>query len=269
MKHFFQLLTALSLAFIAVSCGGGNTKPELRSASIDSIYPSIVIPGTLLVVTGEGFGNTPAGASIGAVEITEFLAWENNTVAFRVPEGVKSGDTVKIGKSVSPASIDLAPKGSLRVIWLVDTAKLEDVFAKSFKEYNVTEAPALGLPLYLKGQWAKTVGNVGQYDQGWAGGAKVRMVKLPGGDVWTSECVYTPEAQLTMEGKPMLFAFEDVSEGDRTISGFESDAAAMLKLEWAKADSVTDVSSDPGVMISAASKDFVAASNAIILAFPK
>jgi hypothetical protein len=269
-EHFMKFPFFLAALLVINACAGGSaTRPELKNASIDSIYPSIVLPGTLLVVTGAGFGKTPAPVSIGGAAVTDFVSWDDSTVAFRIPEGVKSGDTVKIGGAVSPASVDLAPKGSIRVVWLLDAARAQALIDKNYTNYNITSSPKLTPPLSIKGQWQKTVGNVGQYDQGWAGGAKVPMAKLPGGDVWCSECVFTPEAQASMENKPMLFAFEDENVGDRTVSGFESDPAAIIKQEWAKVSSTPEITSDPGVMVSAASKAFVAASNAIILSFPK
>ena len=237
-------------------------------AKIQQIYPQTVLPGTLFVVMGEGFGDTPGAVEIGDARIEQPLSWSDTAVWFRIPEGVKNGAKVKMAQAESAQAVTLAPEGSVTVRWQVDAAQAQAVANRDYTDYGLNAAPKLLLPLALKGQWVKSGDTFGNFESGWDGGSKVVMFDDPNSNFWFSECVFTPDNLKSFGESLLMFGFEDANTTDRNLSPFESDAAVTIKTSWAKHDAYPDVDTDPAVKMSKDNPAYDAAANAIVVASP-
>lgn len=233
-----------------VSCGqpGSAVRPDVlpKNVQAESLSAEVVVPGMVLVLNGQNFGTKELPVSVGG-KVCRVLGWSETQVVFTVPDTVKTGDKVKVCGLTFETPLTLAPAGSVRVTWTIDLPAANEYLAKAASKYDAG-ALFLKAPLYLKGQWTKTEGAAGSFDAGWGGGQKVAFAQVSPGK-WVYEFVFTPENLATFDGQPMLFAIEDSDDGNRSISGFESDAAAVVKLEWAALDGLKDISSDPGVIL--------------------
>lgn len=218
-----------SLTFAAVK----GQDVDLASARISEVYPQVVAPGLLVSISGKGFGETPGKITIGDIVVDEFVSWDAKTIWLRIPEGVKEGDKIKVG-DVTSDSLTLAPAGSIKVIWKVNVDKVQRTITTNAKKYKVPEDTKLQTPLYIKGQWIKNGAKAGNFDGGWDGGARRPMAQEdPSENVWTAEYLFTPDNLSTFSTKAFTFALEDANLKDRRLSPFESDAACVIKKEWA------------------------------------
>ena len=264
-----KMICIITLMVLTLSCGqntGNTVKNEgaLLNPKVESFYPCTVSPGVLFCITGEGFGKEPQSVKIGSQTISSFLSWDDKTIWLRIPEGIKTGDFVQAGKSISEFTVTAAPADSLKVIWEIDVKIAQDKVTRTAVDYNVSSNTVFKPPLFIKGQWGKTAENFGNYDTGWSGGVRVPMYLMQGTSVWVSECIFTPANIESCGGQPILFALEDTETENKTISGFEGDACAILKAEWARSDEFEDINTDPGVLVSKNSKFYNSISNCVV-----
>ncbi|MFP4365029.1 MAG: hypothetical protein ACLFR1_14300 [Spirochaetia bacterium] len=267
----FVLLACITVLF---SCGQQEPTIEaqegadLSGASINWLYPLNVLPGTLFLIEGEGFGEVPGEISLGGTAITEFLSWEDRAIFFRIPEDFEEEAQVTVGPAVSEETVSLAPENSITVRWTIDAEAAQETCNTRFAEFGLDNPPEFVFPLFIKGQWTKSGDSFGNYNQGWDTGSRRRMYHLPDSNIWKSECVFTPENIESFGSRAMLFAFEDDNIEDRNLSSYESDAAFILKIDFAESDRFTSVSSDPAVSVSPESPLFHSGSDTVRVEYP-
>ncbi len=252
-KYYMVLVMALTIVFgFTAVCPAyaavQGQDIDLASARISSVYPQVVAPGLLVSISGRGFGETPGKIQVGDIVVDQFVSWDAKTIWFRMPEGVKDGDKIKVGDVVSDP-IRLAPAGSVKVVWRVNLDKAQATVKANAVRYKAPAATALQPPLFIKGQWIKSGPKAGNFEAAWDGGNRVPMcLEEPGTNIWVSEYLFTPANISTLPGtKTIHFALEDNNLKDRRLTMFESDAAFIIKKEWA-----TDIApgeSDPSVKI--------------------
>lgn len=230
----FSLVLLLSVLSVTVGFAAVQGQDiDLPGARISDVYPQVVAPGLLVSISGKGFGATPANILVGDMVVREFVSWDTKTIWIRIPDGVKDGDKIKIGDSLSDP-LTLAPAGSVKVIWKVNINKAQATIAANAKKYKIPAETKLQAPLYFKGQWIKSGSKAGNFDGGWDGGARKPMVQEdPSVNVWISEYLFTPANLASFPTKTAAFALEDENLKDRRLSSFESDAACLIKKEWA------------------------------------
>ncbi len=267
---------ALLLAVLLLSsCGGmnqyvitGTPDADLSGAEVYGLYPLNVLPGTLVSIKGEGFGDTPGLIYLNGVALDRFFGWDDQTIWFRVPEEVDEQIEVQVGTSIAEDYLYLAPEGSITVRWVVDADAVQMIADNEFTTYGLDFAPAWMYPVFLKGQWVKSGDAFGAKSAGWDTGSKTIMWNQPESNIWISEAVFTPENQDSFKPGVMLFAFEDGDDETRNLSAFESDIAFVLKNQWAMNDPFGDVSSDPAVRVGANSRFYDEKTNTVVITFP-
>lgn len=246
----------------------GTPEADLSAAEVYGMYPLNVLPGTMVSIKGEGFGDVPGLIYLNGQPVNEFFGWDDSTIWFRVPEEPADQIEVQVGTSIAEDFLYLAPEGSLTVRWTVDAAAVQEFADANYGDFGLDFAPEWMEPLYLKGQWVKSGESFGAKSAGWDTGSKTIMWNMPETNTWISETVFTPENQDSFKPGVMLFAFEDGDDETRNLSAFESDMAFILKQEWAAADPYGDVSSDPAVRIGDSSQFYDEKTNTIELTFP-
>jgi len=247
----------------------GHEDVDLSDAQIDSIYPEVVLPGTIFGIFGDNFGEAPGVVTMGDTQVSEFVDWRDDAIFFKVPETVSDGDGVAVGDDVYDADVIVAPEDSITVEWRVDIHGADEIAEREYEDFRLDAPPKLEPPMYIKGQWAKSGGtNMGVFDSGWDGGATVPMARAYETNVWISQTVFTPEAIASFDGEPMLFAFEDDNLEDRNLSQWESDAANVMKRYWAQNDRYEGIRSDPGVLISPENPNYDSGENLIVKEYP-
>jgi hypothetical protein len=225
------ILSVLSASLVFAAMKGQDV--DLASARIGEVYPQVVAPGLLVSISGKGFGEIPGKITIGDIVVDEFVSWNPRIIWLRIPEGVKDGDKIKVG-DVTSDSLTLAPAGSTKVIWKVNVDKAQRTITTNARKYKVPEDTTMQTPLYIKGQWIKNGAKAGNFDGGWDGGSRRPMAQEdPSVNVWTAEYLFTPGNVSTFSIKAFAFALEDANIKDRRLSPFESDAACVIKKEWA------------------------------------
>lgn len=252
----FSLVAILSVFSVnLVSAAVKGQDVDLVSARISEVYPQVVAPDLLVSISGKGFGETPGKIMIGDTVVDEFVSWDAKTIWIRIPQGVKEGDRIKVG-DVTSEPLTLAPEGSVKVIWKVNVDKVQNTIAANAKKYKVPEDTKFQVPMYIKGQWIKNGGKAGNFDGGWDGGVRRPMAQEdPSVNVWIAEYLFTPGNLSTFSTKAFAFALEDANLKDRRLSQFESDAACLIKKEWA-----TDIkpgAGDPVVSLTNASNGVI------------
>lgn len=275
MKRMLLVL----LIVILGACGGtqkketvptltADPKADLSTARIDTIYPLTLMPGTLVSVSGSGFGTVPGIVKIGDLKITRFLGWSDGQIWFRLPGPIAPGAPMEIGKDMSKIGLNPAPKGSFRLIWYVDLKAAQKHINTMYKEYGLDTPATFKPPLHIKGQWKKSGSEFGNMEAGWDGGSRLLMFNIPKSSIWISECVFTPDNVKSFDEQLLLFAFEDGDSGTRNLSSFESDAAFILKKHWAQNDPYGEVDSDPGVRIADIVKQLDSKQKSYRLSYP-
>lgn len=248
----------------------GSAAVEIAGAEITKVSPLNVLPGTLVSIEGVGFGAKAGSIKIGATEITEFLAWEDTCIFFRVPKsGISSASEIRVGNAYAEDTLKPAPAGSLTVMWTVDLAALDKVVSAEWKTvYNAPAKPVFTAPMYVKGEWVKNSENYGSASSSWDGGSKVRMLKDKSGSKWYAEAVFTPDNIASFGVKAMKFAFEDGNNEERDLVPYESNISFILKKDWAKTDFFTTVNSDPALSPSTKDKLYNKDTNTIYASYP-
>ncbi|MBN2658633.1 MAG: hypothetical protein JXR86_16375 [Spirochaetales bacterium] len=246
----------------------GSADTDMSAAEIYSMYPLNVLPGTLVSISGDGFGDTAGIIYIDGIGIDEFYGWDNNTIWVKVPETESSEMEVQAGMSVAEDLLYRAPEGSITVRWVVDADALQAVADATFDKYKLDFAPMWKFPLHIKGEWVKSGDGFGNKSGSWDGGSRRLMWNQPETGLWISEVVFTPENMESYKPGVMKFAFEDSEDEARNIATFESDMAFILKKEWAKADPFTDISSDPAVRVGTTSRFYNERNNTIQISYP-
>ena len=219
---------------------------ELTDVEIDYFYPQVVKEGTLVQISGSNFDYVPAEFKVGETVIDEFLYWEDEMIFFRVPEGVESGSSITVGDETTEETIEVVSEDCLEVTFVVDDEKANEYTNENYEEYDLEDPRQIEPPLFIKGQWTKFGEDAGNFSPDWDGGERVQMFNNAN-DEWIIEIVFTSNNLETYEDELMRFALEDTNEEDRTLSSWESDAANMIKLNWAANDPFTDIDSDPAV----------------------
>ncbi|MBN2618652.1 MAG: hypothetical protein JXR64_10135 [Spirochaetales bacterium] len=250
-------ITVLILSLITMSCVSTKSETQssliadptvdLSNAEIYNVNPKVVKEGTLMSISGAGFGNNPGVVNIGGVDVTEYLGWDDNFIWFNVPKGIQQEAEVQVGYEFSDSLIITAPENSVTVKWIIDANKTQDIIDNTFTKYGLNKAPQLKAPLHVKGQWSKGDETYGLKDEGWDGGSRQVMFNIPGTSQWVMEAVFTPEAIDSFGKSMMLFAIEDREDELRNLSQFESDYAFIIKKTWAAS---LGLSNDPGVKIN-------------------
>jgi hypothetical protein len=274
MKTFSKLFILAAVLIIA-SCASVD-KPSLKAVAdadlsaseIYGLYPLNVLPGTMVSVRGEGFGDIPGPISVGGVVVEKFFGWDDTTIWFAVPEEMPDEAEVIVGNSVSEQFLYYAPEDSLTLRVVVDADAVQLIADTMYEDYGLTEAPFWTYPLFMKGQWIKSGEAFGMKSGSWDTGSKTIMWNRPGTNIWILETVFTPENVDSFKPGIMLFAFEDGNDEERNLSPYESDTSFILKKEWAMADEWTDVSSDPGVRIRDNDMHFDEKTRTITITFP-
>lgn len=273
-KKLLTILLVLSVTLVScVSTGGapksveliGDPSVELTDAEIYNVNPKVVRPGTLMSVSGAGFGENPGVINLGGVDITTYLGWSDSTIWFRVPEGIEQDAELMVGYEYAEELILTAPEDSITVKWVIDMVGTQAMVDKRYTQFDLPEPPKMTAPLHVKGQWFKGGETYGMKDEGWDGGSRQVMYNIPGTDLWEVEAVFTPEAVESYGRSMMAFAVEDGDDEFRNLSTFESDFAFIVKKKWA---SGMGLSNDPAVKISEENRSFDAASRTIIVQYP-
>lgn len=258
----FSCASTPKLVYAAIT---GDSTVDLSSAEIYGVAPTVVLPGTLMSVTGTGFGVDAGIVNIGGVDVTTYLAWEDDVIWFKVPEGISDDAEVQVGYEIAESFITTAPEGSITVEWKLDATAIQEMFNQSYTMYGLDSAPPWTAPFHIKGQWSKSEGTYGLKDDGWDGGSRQRMYNFPGTETWIMEAVFTPEAITSFAKSNMNFAVEDGEDEFRNLSSYESDFSYMIKKAWAGA---LGFSNDPAVKISEENTDFNTETRTIKLQFP-
>lgn len=267
------VLIATAVALAACASGGsdliiGSPDANVGTAEISSVYPRNVMPGTLVSISGVGFGPDAGVVYINGQGFNEFYHWSDEAIFFPFPAIEGEEFEIQVGFSIAEEFIYRAPEGSITVEWVVDAAAVEEIANASYVDDGLSAAPGWTPPLYIKGQWLKSGPGFGNKSGGWDNGSRTVMLNLPGTSLWVSETVFTPENMDSFKPGIMLFAFEDGDNETRNLSPFESDIAFVLKRAWAQTDPFNDVSSDPGVRISDTNPLYDAESGRITVTFP-
>lgn len=250
MKKIFILMTALTLMLLT-ACSNAKKVTTLKAqqgvalydVEITNVYPTRVMEGTLMYIEGHNFGIAPTAITIGDTQITEFLSWDQDLIFFRAPKGLTSGD-VTVGDSQEVFEVEVLAQGT-KVTWNIDMAKVDEYLTNNYAEYGLGNAPRVEGQLFIKGQWDKMTGT---FSDSWDEGNKVRMFLTEDG-IYTSEMILTEKNLISYEKGYMLFAFEDENQEDKSLSKYESNSAYMLKKYLAATDDLTDIDSDPALVI--------------------
>lgn len=237
-------------ADVKISVIKAEAEVVLPNVQISQVYPLAVKPGTLMSLSGMGFGNIPSVIKIGKINVSEFLSWSDNVIWFYVPEGVAENDVVNVGGVEGAFNLRIVTDSAIKVVWEIDAAKSQEMINAMYPAYELDEAPKLAFPLYLKGQWGKKNTGFADYASNWDGSTRTPMFNLPGTDIWKSECWFTEENFALFKKKMMFFALEDNNVESRKLSAFESDAAFIIKKEWGSSDDIGDSDTDPGLIVS-------------------
>ena len=220
---------------------------DLATASITTINPLIVAPGTLVVIEGTGFGTMAGKIQVGTNNVDTFLTWEDTFIHFRIPSTIEKDSHVKVGNAFSNSALQPAPVGTIKLIIVVDTSKvaIDGLTITQVSRLTTTDIPSLFKPpLYFKGGFSHTEGTFGFKDDMWGMGAKWRMYN-PSGTIWMTECLFTSDAIASFRNvnNPLIipgvkFCFDDENL-ERNILEFESDFAAALKKSFQKQSGAT------------------------------
>jgi len=276
MSKFSQLVVlSLLITTLLFSCAStpkvvkttiiGDSAVDLSAAEIYSVSPTVVLPGTLMSITGAGFGEDAGIINIGGVDVTTFLGWEDDVIWFRVPEGIADDAEIQVGYEYAEPYITTAPEGSITVKWIIDAAATQEMVNVKYTQYKLDKAPKWVAPLHIKGQWSKSEGTYGLKDDGWDGGSRQLMYNIPGTDTWITEAVFTPEAMNSFAKTSMKFAVEDGDDEFRNLSSFESDFAYIIKSRWA---GELGLSGDPAFKIDEENKNFDPETRTITVKYP-
>ncbi len=243
----------------------GDSAVDLSSAEIYGVNPTVVLPGTLMSITGAGFGVDAGIINIGGIDVTTYLDWQDEVIWFRVPEGMADDAEIQVGYEIAESFITKAPADSITVEWTVDAAATQEMVNVRYTQFELDEAPKWMAPLHVKGQWSKSEGTYGLQDEGWDGGSRMIMYNVPNTDTWVLESVYSPEAFESFGSSAMAFAIEDGDDEFRNLSSFESDFAFILKKKWA---SSLGLSNDPAVKINEEHRAFDPETRTIKMKYP-
>jgi hypothetical protein len=277
--RFFSLFICLTLSHLAFAGGtpeassnirAPETPPEITNASITSVNPPVVRPGTLLRIAGSGFGSTPAPVSIGNLILSDFVSWTDNEVWLKIPEtGVSGTHPVLIGNAVSPREIQSAGSGSITLKFVVDVGTFSKNMRKILtdNEVNISSTGSFSSPLFLKGEFVKSGPDYGQRHPTWDNGSRIPMYQTPNGDVWMAELVLDQTALNTFQGLSMEFGVEDRGDSG-TVSDFESNFAATVNRAWAAMDNFPASMEYPTVYPSTEAPSYNAETGVLILSFP-
>lgn len=276
MSKFNKLVVlSLLLSVLLLSCAStpksvntvitGDAAVDLSSAEIYGVSPTIVLPGTLMSITGAGFGEDAGIINIGGVDVTTFLGWGDEVIWFRVPAGITDDAEVQVGYEIAESFISLAPADSITVEWKIDVAAIQEMVNVKYTQFDLDKAPNWTAPFHVKGQWSKSEGTYGLKDDGWDGGSRQLMFNIPGTETWITEAIFTQEAITSFAKTKLAFAIEDGDDEFRNLSSFESDFAFMIKKRWA---GELGLSNDPAVMIDENHADFNADTRTITVQYP-
>jgi hypothetical protein len=89
-QHDWQMVaTGGQAPYFSIITGGGGTAP-----SISSMTPSVVLPGSTVVLSGSGFGAAQGNStvSMGGTSVTSIASWSDNQIICKVPTGAVSGN---------------------------------------------------------------------------------------------------------------------------------------------------------------------------------
>jgi hypothetical protein len=280
MKTAYLTFFIVVIAAFSLYAGGGveassnirvpEVPGEITSATITAVTPPQVLPETLVLVEGSGFGTVPAPISIGGTTITEFVSWSDGEIWLKIPEtGISGSAPLILGNASSPQEIKSAGNGAITVKFVVNVGAFSKDITKILAE-NSVEISSTGNfqpPLYLKGEFVKAGPDFGERHPTWDGGTKIKMYQTPGGDQWFVELVLTRENLASFRGLSMEFGIED-GGGQRSASQFESNFAAALNRTWAAKDEFPASVEYPTIYPSSAAPGFDAESAKLTVSFP-
>lgn len=100
MKQIILLVMFFStLAFLGCGGGGGTSNPvsTLVAPSITSISPSSGGPGTLVTITGTGFGSFQGNSVISYSGVTlQPSSWSDTVITVQIPQNAQSNGTFQV-----------------------------------------------------------------------------------------------------------------------------------------------------------------------------
>ncbi len=108
VNYLHLLLWLVTVPFLTVSCGGSKgegPEPDLSPCTITSIFPTSGTPGTVITLTGKGFGTDKSKITVrvGTVESVSIMSVTNTKIQLRAPEGF-SDYTANIHVTVSSST---------------------------------------------------------------------------------------------------------------------------------------------------------------------